>query len=213
MGKRLGAPVRAVHVTSGGGLRGEARASALARVARGEEHELVGRPETLLSALADAPGATLMVLGARQRGWPARGRRASGTALSVARRVARPLLLAPPNATDWKGPCRVLTVLDGTGETALAAASALADIRAADATTAALHLGNGRSRPIPERTGTSRAAVGRRVLERLAEGDVDLVVMVWGRRSGGADWRAVLDVLARTPVPVLLVPRPGAPET
>jgi hypothetical protein len=153
-----------------------------------------------------------MVLGARQRGWPARGRRASGTALSVARRVDRPLLLVPPNATDWKGPRRVLTVLDGTGETALAAAGALADIQATDATTAALHLGNGDGRSVPERTSTSRAAVGRRVLEQLADGDVDLVVMVWSRRNGGADWRAVLDVLARTPVPVLLVPRPGAVE-
>lgn len=212
MGKRLGAPVRPVHVTSGGGLRGEARVSALARVARGEETELVGRPETLLSALAEAPGATLMVLGARQRGWPARGRRASGTALSVARRVNRPLLLVPPNATNWKGPARVLTVLDGTGETALAAAGALAEIQATNATTAALHLGNGHGRTVHTHTNTSRAAVGRRVLEELAEKDVDLVVMVWAHRDGGADWRAVLDVLARTPVPVLLVPRPGAPE-
>jgi hypothetical protein len=106
----------------------------------------------------------------------------------------------------------VLTVLDGTGETALAAANALADIKAADATTTALHLGNGHSRSVPQATSTSRAAVGRRVLEQLEGGDVDLVVMVWSRRDGGADWRAVLDVLARTSVPVLLVPRPGMAE-
>jgi len=210
MGERLCAPVRPVHVTTGGGLRGEARSSALARVARGESHELVGRPETLLAALSEAPGAALTVLGARQRGWPARGRRASGTALSVARRVDRPLLLVPAGATEWKGPTHVLTVLDGTGETALAAANALAEIHAADALSTALHLGNGKWHRPTEQPNGSRVAVGRRVLEALAEGEADLVVMVWSRRTGGSDGRAVLDVLARTPVPVLLVPRPGA---
>jgi hypothetical protein len=214
MGERLGAPVRPVHVTTGGGLRGEARASALARVGRGESQDLVGRPETLLAALVEAPGAVLSVFGARQRPWPTRGRRASGTALSVARRVERPLLLVPAGATEWKGPTHVLTVLDGTGETALAAASALGEIRAADVMATALHLGNGSGgwRPPDERHDASRVAVGRRVLEALeAERDVDLVVMVWSRRTGGTDGRAVLDVLARTPVPVLLVPRPGEP--
>ncbi len=207
MGGHLDAAVRPVRVRIGGGLRGEARAGALRRVARGESADLVGRPETLLAALAGAPDAVLTVMGTRRRPARARGRRASGTAVSVARRIERPLLLVPADATGWGGPSRVLTVLDGTGETAMAAACALAQIGVTGTDTTAVHLGDG-AHPRPDDWGrhTSSVSNGRRVLEEQVSTDADLVVMVWTRRSSGCDGRAVLDVLTRTPVPVLLVP-------
>lgn len=228
MGEQLGIPVRPVHVAPGPGLRGEARRSALARVARGEADQLVGRPETVLAALAQATGASLTVLGASQRGQRPGTRRGSGTAMAVARRVLCPLLFVPPTATEWSGPRRVVTALDGTGRTALAAASALTGIASSDTQSTQLHIGRrpGTSPlfdghhalgvPLPataviETDARSRPAgvpAGRRVLQAVADTDGDLVVMVWSRRTRGPQGSAVLDVLASTSVPVLLVPVP-----
>lgn len=224
MGGLLRLPVRPVHVEPGPGLRGEARRSALGRVARGEDGRIVGRPETVLAALAQATGATLTVLGASQRPHRPGTRRGSGTALAVARRVLCPLLLVPSAATDWSGPRQVVTALDGTGRTALAAASALTAITTADTQSTPLHIGkrpgpaqllNGHDVFQPHREegaasdGHQRVAgvpPGQRVLKAVADTGSDLVVMVWSRRTRGPQGSAVLDVLASTSVPVLLVP-------
>lgn len=229
MGEMLDIPVRPVHVVTGPGLRGEARRSALARVARGEADQVVGRPETVLAALAQSPGASLTVLGASQRGQRPGSRRGSGTAMAVARRVTCPLLFVPPVATDWSGPHRVVTALDGTGRTAMAAASALTTIAASDMQSTQLHIGK---RPEPsfladghvhslmaphataesDSEALSRPAgvpAGQRVLQAIADSDGDLVVMVWSRRTRGPQGCAVLDVLASTSVPLLLVPVPA----
>jgi hypothetical protein len=229
MGDVLQVPVRTVHVVAGPGLRGEARRSALARVERGDDTEMTGRPEDVLRALVDAPGTALAVLGTRQACRRPGGRRAAGTALAVAKRVTKPLLLVPAAATDWEGPRRVLTPLDGTGITAMAAASALAHVRLPETEGIPLPVdgtggvrrfwgrpgdddawhGEPRAKPADADHVALRLAVppvGQQVLKALAETQSDLVVLVWGRRTRGAHGAAVLDVLSQTPVPVLLVP-------
>jgi len=231
MGDLLGVPVRTVHVEPGPGLRGEARRSALARVARGEAEEMVGRPETVLTALAMAPGAVLTVIGARQRSPRPGARRAAGTALAVARRINRPLLMVPPGLRDWCGPTRVLSALDGTGSTALAAAAALSRITRPDTAVTSLHIADGPGRPgawtvvdgadgwngAPHGNGPSgdpaghrhpaeTRPIGRYVLRRALETGSDLVVLVWSRQTRGPYGAAVLDVIGASPVPVFLVP-------
>ena len=227
IGEVLEVPVRSVHVVAGPGLRGEARRSALARVERGDDTEMTGRPEDVLRALVEAPGAVLSVLGTRQTSRRPGGRRAAGTALAVAKRVTKPLLMVPSAATDWEGPRRVLTPLDGTGVTAMAAASALAHIRVPETEGIPLHVegaggvrrfwgrpgdddgwhGEPRAKPADDHAmRLSIPPVGQQVLKAQAETQSDLVVLVWGRRTRGAHGAAVLDVLSQTPVPVLLVP-------
>jgi len=228
MGELLAAPVRPVHVVPGPGLRGEARRSAMARVTRGEDGHIVGRPETVLAALAQGSGASLTILGASQRGHRPGTRRGSGTAMAVARRVACPLMLVPPGAEEWIGPRRVVTALDGTGRTAMAAASALSGIASAHTESTPVHVGKRsgsgmlldsrgpldvhlEEAPWAETQARSRAAgvpAGQRVLQAVADTASDLVVMVWSRRTRGPQGSAVLDVLASTSVPVLLVPVP-----
>ena len=230
MGELLGLPVRTVHVTPGPGLRGEARRSALARVERGESTDVSGRPEDVLTSLVEAPGTDLAVLGARQRPRRPGGRKAAGTAIAVARRVTRPLLLVPPGVEDWDGPQRVLTPLDGTGVTAMAAASALAAVSRPDTAAIPLHVADESSahrfwggpadeadtwrREFQHRCATGVAdlprlhggPVGHQVLEAVRSTGSDLVVLVWSRRTRGGHGAAVLDILASSPVPVLLVP-------
>lgn len=224
----LGVSVRAVHVEPGPGLRGEARRSAMTRVTRGETERIVGRPETVLTALAETPGAVMTVLGARQAPRRPGGRRGGGTAMAVARRATFPLLLVPPAAAAWSGPKRVLSALDGTGRTALAAASALTGITGPETLAFPLHVADGpdpatawagRARDVNEwaaETGSEGVEgeherlhtrpLGRHVLRRAEETDSDLVVLVWSRHTRGPYGAAVLDVLSATRVPVLLVP-------
>jgi hypothetical protein len=224
----LGVSVRAVHVEPGPGLRGEARRSALARVTRGETDTLVGRPETVLTALAETPGAVMTVLGVRQEPRRPGARRGGGTAVAVARRATFPLLLVPPQAADWPGPGRVLSALDGTGRTALAAASALHGLTSPGTVAFPLHVADS---PDPATAWTGHARdmdswaaetgsngsdrgherlqtrpLGRHVLQRAEETESDLVVLVWSRQTRGPYGAAVLDVLSATRVPVLLVP-------
>jgi nucleotide-binding universal stress UspA family protein len=224
----MGAAVRAVHVEPGPGLRGEARRSAMARVTRGETENIVGRPETVLTALAETPGAVMTVLGVRQAPRRPGARRGGGTAMAVARRATFPLLLVPPAADGWGGPGRVLSALDGTGLTALAAASALSGITGPHTVALPLHVADGpdpatawagQSRDLSGWTAETGSAgtegahqrlrtrpLGRHVLDQADETASDLVVLVWSRHTRGPYGAAVLDVLSATRVPVLLVP-------
>lgn len=224
----LGVSVRAVHVDPGPGLRGEARRSALARVTRGDTEHIVGRPETVITALAETPGAVMTVLGVRQTPRQPGARRGGGTAMAVARRASFPLLFVPPAVGDWSGPRRVLSALDGTGRTALAAASALAGLTSTDTVALPLHVADspdpgaawtGHARDVNSwaaETGSNGVAreherlqtrpLGRHVLQRVEETASDLVVLVWSRQTRGPYGAAVLDVLSATRVPVLLVP-------
>ena len=227
MGEVLGLPVRTVHVASGPGPRGEARRSLLAQVQRGETTEVHGRTEDVLASLVESPTAELAVLGARQHPRAPGERRGAGTAIAVARRATRPLLFVPPVATNWSGPRRALTLLDGTGATAVAAASALTAISRPDTVAAALHVGDapdhrhapesvessglgrttdGRATAVIDSPAVQAGRTGQQVLDAVTTSACDLVVMVWSRLTQGVEGAMVLDVLASSPVPVLLVP-------
>ncbi|HZU80274.1 MAG TPA: hypothetical protein VE991_10205, partial [Acidimicrobiales bacterium] len=190
--------------------------------------------EDVLSHLVESPSTALAVLGTSQRAGRPGGRRLSGTAVAMARRADRPVMLVPASATDWQGPRRVLTPLDGTGVTAMAAASALAAIRGAETVGIPFHLGGdegamrrfwqgpvdehdawvrearARTLPTATRVETRPGPVGQQVLQELRQTACDLVVLVWSRQTRGAHGAAVLEVLTATPVPVLLVPVSGS---
>jgi len=228
MGEVLGLPVRTVHVAAGPGQRGEARRSLFTQVQRGETTEMNGRPEDVLATLVQSPAAELSVLGARQRPRRPGARRVGGTAIAVARRVTRPLLLVPPDLKGWDGPRRALSLLDGTGPTAMTAASALASVSRPDTVAAALHFADltghphafgddemdvarqvaahGTAAAVAEVPVTRTGTVAQLVLDAVAGSDCDLVVLVWSRRTRGEEGAAVLDVVASCPVPVLLAP-------
>lgn len=198
LGRLLEAPVRSVHVVPGVGLRGELRRSQLAQVLRGDSQEVVGRPEDVLARLVQVTDCQAAVFAMRRPRPGERLRRGSGTALAVARRVHRPLLLVPPDMADWAGPHKALVVLDGTGTTAMASAEALADFAALGVRSVPVHaVDDDPSQPAPR---------SRQILDHQQRQECDLIVLAWLRQMRGADGTAVVDVLARTTVPVLLVP-------
>jgi hypothetical protein len=196
VGRLLDLPVRSVHVQTGPGLRGEARRSQLARVMRGELQELTGRPEDMLARLVQIPDCSVAVFAIRRPKPGERLRRGSGTALSVARRVNRAMLMVPPGSTDWSGPHRALVVLDGTGTTAMATAEALSPWSP---------LVEGVLMHAVDDDPAEPASRARQILTHRKRHDCDLIVMSWTRQMRGLSGAAVVDVLAETPVPVMLV--------
>jgi|GEM_PF-6705673 len=221
MGDLLGLPVRTVHVVPGLGPRGPARDAAFGRLWRGETSELVGRPVDVLSALARSDTVALAILGTRRHRLSTGARRGSGTALAVARRVGRPVLLVPPDVTGWPGPQRVLVPLDGSGTTALASAAALASIGRASRAVSTLHVlpvhddvpPYATVPPVP-RTASAQVVRGPVVPAILeASTRADLLVLVWSQRVSAGHGTVATAVLERTPVPVLLVPASVVPGT
>ena len=200
MAVALELPVRHVRIEPGPGLRGEAQRSALARILRGDEVDLQGRPEDLLTRLVHLEDTALAVLGIRR--WETRAtRRGSGTAVAVARRVSRPILMVPPSATQWAGPKRALVALDGTATTAVAAADAMARLGKLGVQSVPAHITVANTAE-----GEAWTAEGRGVMAAVAEAGCDLAVVAWNRQVRGRHGAAVLDVLSHTEVPVLLVP-------
>ena len=198
LGRMLELPVRPVHVNPGTGLRGEGRRSQLAQVLRGELHEITGRPEDVLARLAQVPDCQAALFAIRRAHEGGRMRRGSGTALAVARRVRRALLMVPPQIDDWSGPHRALVVLDGSGPTAVAAAEGLSAFGALGIQVVPMHtVDDDPSQPAPR---------ARQILDEQKRHDCDLIVMSWSRQIRGLDGSAVIDVLGRTSVPVLLAP-------
>lgn len=196
----MGLPVRCVRVEPGAGLRGEAQRSALARVLRGDQVDLQGRPEDLLARLIHLDDTAMAVLGIRR--WETRAsRRGSGTAVAVARRVSRPILLVPSTATEWAGPKRALVALDGTTDTAMAAAEAMAPLGRMGVESVPIHVTS-----TSTATGDAWTAEGRGVMRGVADSGCDMAVVAWTRQVRGRHGAAVLDVLSHTEVPVLLVP-------
>jgi hypothetical protein len=223
-------PVREVHVVPGAGLRGAARQAALARVERGESAEIQGRPVDILTGLVESPRAALAVFGTGHPAARPTPRRPSGTAFAVARRVHRPVLLAPPTLDKWPGALRVLVPLDGTGVTALAASAALALLSVPDTVATTVHVFDQHTVPqfwdspqheyeawtkefrarYCEALGSGlevRAGpVSDRLTEMAASGAFDMVVVVWNQQTSGGRAAVVADLLAGGGIPILLVP-------
>lgn len=172
---------------------------------------VVGRPVDVLAMFASAPEAALTVLGCPSRRTVSGSRRDGGTAFAVARRVSKPILLVPPTCTEWKGPDHALVPLDGTGDTALAAARGLDLLRRPDTLITTLRVAHD-TEPQPincvagERIEIATGRVSTATLDTAAKLGIDLVVLVWARRTSGGHAVAVTEIVAGTVVPVLLVP-------
>lgn len=230
LARQFAVAVREVHVVAGPGERGAARQAALSRVERGETTEVSGRPVDILTGLVESPGARVAVFGTGNPAARASPRRPSGTAFSVARRVSRPLVLVPPSVQEWAGPHRVLVPLDGTGITALAASAALATLSVPGTVATTVHVFDERTVPpfwdnpqheyeawtkefkaryceaIGEGLEVRAGPVGDQLTTMAASGAFDLVVVVWSQQTRGGRAGVVVDLLAKTTVPILLVP-------
>ena len=224
-----GAGLEAVHQEEDGHRSAEGMAKA-ADVPFRTVHD--GDAEALVEACG-AADVIAMVLGARGS---TTGRRPAGrTALELIRTIEKPLVVVPPDAPAPLALTRVLVPLDGTRETAAALRGTVELISGSRAEVVILHVREqdvlpyfgeqpqhelrawaeeflARNCPRCEgvrlvwRVGTPE----EHVLKVAAEVDADLIALGWARDLSLGRALTVREVLARSRVPVLLVPREDA---
>ena len=229
LGRTLRMPVVAIHVRQDGA---EAQRQLTERA--GIELRLAtGTPaEAIVAALGSADVA-LAVLGAR--GHPAGRRPAGATALAVATHAAKPVVVVPPEPQDPPpvGLHRVLVPLDGTAATASAVEQTVGWFTGSGVEIVSLHVFDATTvprfwdRPEHDHGAWTREFLARnaptagahlqvrsgwpsdRVLEVARTEGADMIALCWGRRLGSDRAAVVREVLIRTPVPVILLPRPA----
>jgi nucleotide-binding universal stress UspA family protein len=229
LGRTLRMPVVALHVRQDG-----AEVERLLTERTGIELRLAtGIPaEAIVGALAGADVA-LAVLGVR--GHPAGRRPAGSTALAVATRAAKPVVVVPPEPRDAPpaGLHRVLAPLDGTADTARAVEQTMGWFAGSGVEIVGLHVFDASTVPrfwdrpehdhaawTSEFLARNSPAAGTRlevrsgwpsdrVLEVASAERADMIVLGWGRRLTLDRAAVVREVLTRTPVPVILLPRPA----
>ena len=191
-------------------------------------HEVDGGiPVNLLADHVESPEAVLAVF-AISPSSEVEGQ--NDTAFSVARRVTKPMLLVPPTLDAWSGPRQVLVPLDGTGVTAFAASTALAAFAVPCVVATVVHVFDKETVPpfwdnphyeyeawtkefqaryattIGETVVIRAGPVGDQLMDMAASGAYDLVIVVWSQRTSDGRAQVVVDLLAKSPVPILLVP-------
>jgi nucleotide-binding universal stress UspA family protein len=229
LGRALRLRVVALHVRpDGGGAEGllAGRLDVELRLATGAP------AEAIVAALGGADVA-LAVIGAR--GHPAGRRPAGSTALAVATRAAKPVVVVPPDPRDPPpaGLHRVLVPLDGSADTARAVEQTMRWFAGSGVEIVALHVFDAATvprfwdRPEHDHAAWTREFLARnapaagsrlevrsgwpsdRVLEVAGAERADMIALGWGRRLAPDRAAVVRDVLARSPVPVMLLPRPA----
>jgi len=226
----IGASVEAIHVRDGATDTPEALAERHAVPLR-----LLDGPvgPTLLSAI-DASEITAAVLGARSL--PGDHRPMGTTALDVAQRTLKPVLIVTPEASEHVSVPfrRLLLPLEGLQQSSRPVVETLLPLLAEDVELVMLHVFTPTTtpkfldRPGPDlellgdelrcrhcpaatkielRTGT----VGRRVEEVSGEDEIDLIVLAWSQTMEEGHAAVVRDVLVRSEVPVLLLPVTAEP--
>jgi nucleotide-binding universal stress UspA family protein len=225
----LGVPVVALHIAHDGSEPARLLADHAGiplRLATAD------RPaEAILEALNDDQVA-LAVIGARSH--PSGPRPAGATALAVAARAGKPVVVVPPQLHGPPAPYlhRILVPLEGTSRTTLAVRQALASmatrgveligLHALDATTAPRFWDRpehnhdtwsqefaARYNPTPG--GRLRLRTGRpaqAILAAAAAERADMIALGWRQDLTPPRAAVVREVLARTPVPVILLPIP-----
>jgi nucleotide-binding universal stress UspA family protein len=229
LGRALGLPVVGLHVRQDGDdpprlLAGRA----------GVELRLAGGvpAEEIVAGLGGADVA-LAVLGVR--GNPAGRRPAGSTALAVATRAAKPVVVVPPEPFDPPpaGLHRVLVPLDGTADAARAVEEAMGWFAGSGVEVVSLHVfdaatvprfwdrpehdhaawtGEFLARNVPAAGARLEVRSGwpaDRILEVATAERADMIALGWHRRLAPDRAAVVREVLARTPVPVILLPWPG----
>jgi nucleotide-binding universal stress UspA family protein len=186
-------------------------------------------PEGLTEA-ARAPEVSMLVIGARST--PGGRRPAGRTALAAATELGKPVLVVPPAAMAERPIRRILVPLDGTATTAEALQATIALARERDIAVVVLHVHEEHAippfedQPHHEREAWAREFIARycgrpvedvgleirtglpheHVLDVAKELDVDALVLGWHRTFQGGRAAVVREALARSPVPVLLIP-------
>jgi nucleotide-binding universal stress UspA family protein len=232
MASLLHSDVEALHVREDGDLTAQAAARAAGVALREVDDPAV---DSLIREAA-SENVVALVLGAR--GVPAGRHPAGHVALHVITSLAKPLVIVPPQALPVEV-TRVLVPLDGTTATAAALRKAI-DLACRSAVdVVVLHVHPEESLPLfedqpqhehpaweaeflarycPSLPHGSRLEVrvgepGEHVLDVAAEVGADLVALGWSRDLSRGRAAVVREVLARSPIPVLLVPvaaRPAA---
>lgn len=229
MATLLDSELQAVHVRQ----NGTATVRALSLAANVPLQVLDGSPaERLVSVLHEAP-VTLGVLGIRRH--PAGGGPIGSIALEVVRRAERIVIAVPPRSGRPAGPLlrRMLVPLDGTARTARAVAPLLDELTQRGLQVVALHVFDAERVPrfsdqpqhevaVWEREFLARYAnqpgasldtrlgwTAPAILEVAQTEHVDLIVLGWAQDMSAGRAQVVREVLARSSVPIVLVPLGG----
>ena len=156
-------------------------------------------------------------------------------ALAVATHAAKPVVVVPPEPRDPPpaGLHRILVPLDGTADTARAVEQTMGWFAGSGVEIVSLHVFDATTvprfwdRPEHDHAAWTREFLARnapaagtrlqvrsgwpsdRVLEVAAAEGADMIALGWGRRLAPDRAAVVREVLVRTPVPVILLPRPA----
>ena len=226
LGRRLRLPVVALHVRQDG-VEPERLLAARAAV---ELRLAVGVPAQAIVGALGGTDVAMAVFGVR--GHPGGPRPAGSTALAVASQASKPVVVVPPEPQDPPpaGLHRVLVPLDGTPDAARAVEQAMRWFAGSGVAIVSLHVFDAATvprfwdRPEHDHAAWSREflarnapAAGRhlevrsgwpsdRILEVAGTERADMIALGWRRRLAPDRAAVVRDVLARTPVPVILLP-------
>jgi nucleotide-binding universal stress UspA family protein len=219
------APAVALHVRE----NGDGRPDALAAAAGIELRETAGDAIEQIVTAGHDPDVAALVLGARgMHGGP---QPAGHTALDVITRLVKPVAVVPPQARA-QHIARVLVPLEGTAESSLALEETVALAHRHELEILVLHVHSPTTVPAfsdhePHAalaweqeflaryiaTPHDRISLRRQlgvpaddVAEVAHETAADLIVLAWSQHLGPGRARVVSETLARSEVPVLLIP-------
>jgi nucleotide-binding universal stress UspA family protein len=219
---------RALHVRQDG----SEQPGRLARAAAIELREVAGQPVPAIIEAAAHPDVAALVLGARGvHGGP---QPAGSTALEVITRVAKPVVVVPPHAQPTRPFGRILVPLEGTADSSQALAETVKLATRADLEIVALHVHTPATVPaFSDQTHHETRAWEREFISRFAhtardaatlirrlgsaaddvvtvahETEADLIALAWSQDLSPGHARVVRHTLARSAIPVLLVPVP-----
>jgi len=195
-----------------------------------ELREISGTPVDQIVAAARDQDVAALVLGARgARGGP---QPAGHTALEVVTRVPKPVVVVPPHAQAPKQLARILVPLDGSGESSRALEATIELAHRRELEILVLHVYSAATVPafadhephatwqwdqefLTRHVATPHERVS--LLRRLGvpaddiasvarQATADIVVLAWSQRLGSGRANVVSETLARSSIPVLLLP-------
>ncbi|MDX2342519.1 MAG: universal stress protein [Acidimicrobiia bacterium] len=222
----IDAAIEALHITEGA----HDTASAAAQAAHVPLTIDSGDPAAIILERLRQEGIALAVLGLR--GEPGGRRPAGSTAIAVAEGAHKPVVVVPPDYTPGPGASlrRVLIPLDGTEASARSSRQVAGMLAGSGVEVIVLHVFD--KDTVPAFWDSSRddfdewsheflarfaeeydaeldlrtGALGENVLSVGRSHEVDLIVLEWAQRLTPGHAEVIREVLARTDVPVLLLP-------
>jgi nucleotide-binding universal stress UspA family protein len=227
LGRALQCPVAALHVREDG-VESERRLAARAGV---ELRLAAGSPAEAIVAALTGQDVSLAVVGVR--GHPAGRRPAGSTALAVATRAAKPVVVVPPEPRDplAAGLHRILVPLDGSVAAGRAVEQTMQWFAGAGVEIVSLHVFDAATvprfwdRPEHDPAAWSREFLARnlkaagarlelrsgwpsdQILGVAAAERADMIALAWHRQLAADRAAVVREVLTRSPVPTILLPR------